>query len=117
MFELRKWETNLVELKKMIYDGIKETVSEVCVEKKVLRLAWDISKETINLYLKYLVEKAFDLPLAKRSILIISARIYDLLELLSPIVIQMKMLFQIRPVEMKTILEGYELCNIVGHHI
>ena len=39
MFELRKWETNLVELKKMIYDGIKETVSELCVGKKVLRLA------------------------------------------------------------------------------
>ena len=44
MFELRRWETNLVELKKTIYDGIKETVSEVCVEEKVLRLAWDIQK-------------------------------------------------------------------------
>ena len=35
MFELRKWETNLVELKKTIYDGIKETDSELCVEKRI----------------------------------------------------------------------------------
>ena len=42
-FELRKWETNLVELKEKIYEGIKD----VCVEKKVLGLAWDISKDTI----------------------------------------------------------------------
>ena len=34
-FELRKWETNLVELKETIYDEIKENVSDVCVEKKV----------------------------------------------------------------------------------
>ena len=34
-FELRKWETNLVELKEKIYDEIKENVSDVCVEKKV----------------------------------------------------------------------------------
>ena len=46
-FELRKWETNLVELKDKIYEGIKEIASEVCVEKKVLGLAWDISKDTI----------------------------------------------------------------------
>ena len=42
-FELRKWERNLVELKEKIYEGIKD----VCVEKKVLGLAWDISKDTI----------------------------------------------------------------------
>ena len=35
-FELRKWEKNLVKLKKKIYDEIKENVSDVCVEKKVL---------------------------------------------------------------------------------
>ena len=38
-FELRNWETNLVELAKKIYDGIKETVSDVCVGIKVLGLA------------------------------------------------------------------------------
>ena len=61
-FELRKWETNLVELKEKIYDGIKETVLDVCVEKKVLRLAWYILKDTINFYFEYLAEEAFDLP-------------------------------------------------------
>ena len=94
-FELRKWKTNLVELKEKIYDGIKKTVSDVCVEKKVSGLAWDISKGSINFNFERLVEEAFDLPMTKRSILSISARIYDPLGLLSPITIQMKMLFQI----------------------
>ena len=35
-FELRTWKTDLVELKKKIYDEINETVSDVCLEKKVL---------------------------------------------------------------------------------
>ena len=47
-FELRKWETNLVELKEKVYDEIKEIVSDVCVEKKILGLVWDISKDTIS---------------------------------------------------------------------
>ena len=50
-FELTKWETNLVELKEKIYDEIKETVSDVCLEKKVLGLAWDISNDTIKFIL------------------------------------------------------------------
>ena len=94
-FELKKWETNLVELKEKIYDEIKDNVSNVCVKKKVLSLNWDISKDTINFYFENLVEEAFDLPMTKRSILSISARIYDPLGLLSPTSIQMKMLFQI----------------------
>ena len=94
-FELRKWETNLVELKRKIYDEIKETVSDSCVEKKVLGLSWDISKDSINFYFEHLKEEAFDLPMTKRSILSISAKIYDPLELLSPVTIQLKMLFQI----------------------
>ena len=94
-FEIRKWETNLVELKEKIYDKIKETISGVCVEKKASGLARDISKDTVNFYFERLVEEAFNLPTAKRSILSISARIYDTSGLVSPITIQMKMLFQI----------------------
>ena len=41
-FELGKWEINLVELKEKNYGGIKGTVSDVFVEKKVLGLAWNI---------------------------------------------------------------------------
>ena len=84
-FELRKWETNLVELKDKIYEGIKEIASEVCVEKKVLGLAWDISKDTINFCFEHLVEEAFDLQMTNRSNLSISARIYEPLGLLSNI--------------------------------
>ena len=76
-FELRKWGRNLDEMKEKIYDVIKETVSDVCVEKKVFGLAWDISKDTIKFYFERLVEEAFDLPVTKRSIRSISARIYD----------------------------------------
>ena len=35
-FELRMRRTDLVDLKKKIYDEINETVSDVCLEKKVL---------------------------------------------------------------------------------
>ena len=35
-FELRTWRTDSVELKKKIYDENNETVSDVCLEKKVL---------------------------------------------------------------------------------
>ena len=68
---------------------------QMCVEKKVLGLAWDISTDTINFYFERLVEEAFDLPMTKRSILSVSARIYDRLGLFSSITIQRKMLFQI----------------------
>ena len=68
---------------------------QMCVEKKVLGLAWDISTDTINFYFERLVEEAFDLPMTKRFILSISARIYDRLGLFSSITIQRKMLFQI----------------------
>ena len=81
-FELRKWEMNLVELKEKIYEGIKEIVAGLCVEKKVLGLTWDISKDTINFCFEHLVEEAFELPMTNRSILSISARIYDRLGLL-----------------------------------
>ena len=37
--ELRKWETNLVEMVEKIYDGVKETDSDVCAETEVLALA------------------------------------------------------------------------------
>ena len=35
-FELRMRRTDLVDLKKKIYDEINETVSDECLEKKVL---------------------------------------------------------------------------------
>ena len=58
-------------------------------------IAWDISKDTINFYIEPLVEEAFNLPMAKISVLNISARTDDTLGFLSPITIQMEMLFQI----------------------
>ena len=70
-------------------------MSDVCVEKKVLGLARDISKDTIDFYFEHLVEEAFVLPMTKRLILSISTRICDPLGLLFPITIQIKMLFQI----------------------
>ena len=58
-------------------------------------LVWDILKETINFHFECLVEEAFYLPMTKRLVLSISVTIYDPLGLLSPISIQMKMLFQV----------------------
>ena len=44
---------------KKIYNEINETVSDVCLEKKVLRSSWDISKDIIKFYFERLVEEAF----------------------------------------------------------
>ena len=48
--ELRKWETNLAEMLEKIYDGVKETVSDVCAEIEVLALAWETFRKTQLIY-------------------------------------------------------------------
>ena len=63
--------------------------------RKVLGINWDLEADTIIFYFDELVNEAFSLPMTKRSILKISAKIFDPLGLISPISIQFKMLFQI----------------------
>ena len=71
------------------------TLNESNHTKKVLGLYWDLKKDEIIFYFDELVNEAFTLPMTKRSILKISAKIFDPIGLISPITIQFKMLFQI----------------------
>ena len=98
-FELRKWASNSVELMNKINRDENINCSDSSNEsnhtRKVLGINWDLSADTITFYFDELVNEAFSLPMTKRSILKISAKIFDPLGLTSPITIQFKMLFQI----------------------
>ena len=98
-FELRKWASNSVELMNKINRDENINCSDSSNEsnhtRKVLGINWDLSADTVIFYFDELVNEAFSLPMTKRSILKISAKIFDPLGLTSPITIQFKMLFQI----------------------
>ena len=98
-FELGKWASNSVELMNKINRdeniSCSDSSNESNPRKKVLGINWDLSADTIIFYFDELVYEAFSLPMTKRSISKISAKIFDPLGLTSPITIQFKMLFQI----------------------
>ena len=98
-FELRKWASNSVELMNKINRDENINCSDSSNEsnhtRKVLGINWDLVADTIIFDFDELVNEAFSLPMTKRSILKISAKIFDPLGLTSPITIQLKMLFQI----------------------
>ena len=58
--------------------------SELNHARKVLGIIWDLAADTIIFYFDELVNEAFSLPMTKRSILKISAKIFDPLGLTSP---------------------------------
>ena len=98
-FELRKWASDSLELMNKINRdeniNCSESSNESNYTRKVLGINWDLAADTIIYYFDELVNEAFSLPLTKRSILKIRAKISDPLGLTSPITIQFKMLFQI----------------------
>ena len=98
-FELRKWASNSVELMNKINRdeniSCSDSSNESSHTRRVLGIKWDLAADTIIIYFDELVNEAFLLPITKRSILKISAKIFDPLGLTSPITIQFKMLFQI----------------------
>ena len=98
-FELRKWVANSVELMNKINRDENINCSDSSNEsnhtRKVLGINCDLAAETIIFDSDELVNEIFSLPMTKRSILKVSAKIFDPLGLTSPITIQFKMLFQI----------------------
>ena len=62
---------------------------------KVLGSIWNIATDEFTFNLSDLAEQAKLLPTTKRSLLKISAKIFDPLGLLSPFTIQWKVLFQV----------------------
>ena len=68
--------------------------SSISCERKILGLNWDIVKDTFMFYFDWLVQFARELPLNKRSVLKVVAKLYDPLGLISPLFITVKALFQ-----------------------
>ena len=115
-FNLRKWISNSEKLMQWIdlEEGVPimeaSTVSEedktypqtqlgannssISCERKILGLNWDIVKDTFMFYFDWLVQFARELPLNKRSVLKVVAKLYDPLGLISPLFITVKVLFQ-----------------------
>ena len=96
-FDLQKWASNTSELMKKI--EMNETHDFTPIGKhstrKVLGITWGIKSDEIIFDFNDLVAEAFEKITTKRSILSISSKLFDPLGLLSPITIQLKLLFQL----------------------
>ena len=66
----------------------------VSSEKKILGLNWDIERDSFIFRFDWLVQFAKELPLSKRSVLRVVAKLYDPLGLVSPLFVTIKALFQ-----------------------
>ena len=116
-FRLRKWGSISEELMRMIKENEKcDVKSNVCSsvieedqtfarysignqesesdERKVLGLSWDNKNNGFKFSFNNLIDLASELPVTKRSVLSVVARIYDPLGVISPVVIPVKVLFQ-----------------------
>ena len=93
-FNLRKWRSNSHTLQQQISEAEEEAVSEVPRVVRVLGLHWDTQEDCLVYKLDDLISLINALPPTKRSLLRISAKIFDPLGFISPVTIAAKMLFQ-----------------------
>ena len=91
-FNLRKWKTNSKILQGKI--NLAEGEDSETHEVKLLGVRWNTELDTFQFDFKEVTEFVRSLPPTKRSILRISAKVFDPLGLLSPFVIKTKILFQ-----------------------
>ena len=92
-FELRKWNTNCERLQDFINNDTKEAIDENCI-KKILGLDWNITSDEFIFYFTDIFITASNLPVTKRNVLKLSSMFFDPLGLISPIVLQIKILFK-----------------------
>ena len=115
-FTLHKWGLNSEELMRMIEENEKCDVKSNAVssmteedqtfarysvknqesesdERKLLGLSWDSKNDEFKFSFKNLINLASELPVTKRSVLSVAARIYDPLSVILPVVILIKVLF------------------------
>ena len=81
---------------------------------KVLGIYWDVIQDEFHYDLSELIKYAEALPATKRSVLTLSAKIFDPIGLLTPFTISMKILFQdlcIEKVNWNESLEGEALAK------
>ena len=75
--------------------GVQLSCSEsVSSEKKILGLNWNMDRDTFVFQFDWLVEFANELPINKRTVLKVVAKLYDPLGLISPLCIPIETLFQ-----------------------
>ena len=106
-FNLRKWISNSKHLAQWIDEEEGVPITEASViseedktytqtqlevdnstissERKILDLNWDVEKDTFMFYFDWLVLFAKELPLSKRSVLKVVAKLYNPLGLISPL--------------------------------
>ena len=92
-FELRKWNMNCERLQDFINNDTKEAIDENCI-KKILGLDWNITSDEFIFYFTDIIITASNLPVTKRNVLKLSPMFFDPLGLISPIVLQIKILFK-----------------------
>ena len=103
-FNIRKWHSNSPQLMEKIsqFEQGNERDSPMAQtlptgtepESKILGVAWNTHSDELSFCLSELVQYATSFPVTKRSVLRITASIFDPLGLLAPFVIKLKMLFQ-----------------------
>ena len=101
-FDLRKWETNDIKLKKQIQinesldssDTVPSTDDLQLTTRKVLGVNWDTKTDKFVFDFQEIATNALNLPPTKRNILKICNTFFDPLGVLSPIVLQAKLIFK-----------------------
>ena len=101
-FDLRKWETNDIKLKKQIEisesldssDTVPSTDDLHLTTRKVLGVNWDRKTDKLVFDFQEIAMNAVNLPPTKRNTLTICNTFFDPLGVLSPIVLQAKLIFK-----------------------
>ena len=92
-FNLRKWDSNDETVKQLICNDNSKFIKGNEI-RKALGVNWNICHDELELEISDLPKLASLLPVTKRNILKITALFYHLLGLVSPIVLQSKLIRQ-----------------------
>ena len=93
-FNLRKWRTNSAILEEMISREEGNMSPNDQEEVKILGIIWNVNSDEFQFDFQGIIGYVQSLSPIKRSVLKLSAKIFDLLGILSPFTVGMKMLFQ-----------------------
>ena len=90
---LRKWKSNVEELAEKIAN-VENNIEQDKGDEKVLGLIWDRSSDRLKLNFEEILRDVSVENVTKRSILSSTAKVFDPLGILSPVIIDLKILFQ-----------------------
>ena len=118
-FSLRKWETNDIKSKKQIQISesldsshtVPSTDDLQLTTRKVLGINWDTKTGKFVFDFQEIATNAVNLPPTKRNILKICCTFFDPLGVLSPIVLQAKLIFK------ELCINKYEWDTDIDHDI